>query len=70
MTVQQFFDDHGRCLPTNLRSKAHEITRRYFLCEQPEIDYDDIYGRLASTLIVEEGFTVKDFLTRAESLSP
>ena len=68
MTTQQKFDQHGRCIPNGLHSAANELSRRYFLCDQPEIDYDEIYDRVASILSVQDGFTVEDFKTRAQKI--
>ena len=66
--TDQIFDDHGRCLPTDIGSKAHEKTRRYYICEQLQLDYDEIYARLVDTLSLGDGFTVEDFRLGAEKI--
>ena len=68
MTTQQIFDDYGRCIPTGLKNSVNDQTRRYFLCDQPKIDFDEIYGRLSGVLAVEDGFTVDDFKARAQQI--
>lgn len=40
-----FFDTHGRCLPTGLKAPAHPASRRWFLFQQPTIDYAAIHAR-------------------------
>jgi len=49
-TVADVFDDYGRCIPHELVAAAHKETRRYFNCNQPIIDFDAIYVRLAKNL--------------------
>lgn len=68
MTTQQIFDEYGRCIPDGLHSAVNEQTRRYFLIDQPVIDYDEIYNRVSSVLSVEDGFTVDEFKSRAEKI--
>lgn len=41
------FDDFGRCLPTQATSPAHQKSRRYFYCVQPEIDFEAIHTRVS-----------------------
>ncbi len=40
-----FFDTHGRCLPAGLKAPAHPASRRWFLFQQPAIDYAAIHAR-------------------------
>jgi hypothetical protein len=49
-TEDALFDTHGRCVPAKAESAAHQETRRHFVCPQPEINYHDIYNRIATQL--------------------
>ena len=40
--IKEYFDKHGRCMPYSLVSPVCKNSRRYFLCEQPSIDYQTI----------------------------
>ncbi|HLP98580.1 MAG TPA: hypothetical protein VK149_09055 [Sideroxyarcus sp.] len=44
------FDDHGRCIPSDLTAAVHRKTRRYFGFNQPAIDYAEIHARLSKHL--------------------
>ena len=37
--INGYFDEHGRCIPNSLTKPVYKTSRRYFLCEQPRIDY-------------------------------
>jgi len=42
LEVNGYFDRHGRCIPNSLSAPVYKKSRRYFLCEQPRIDYHTI----------------------------
>ena len=46
----KLFDEHGRCLPFNINSPVNIETRRYFIFESREINYNDIYNRIKNHL--------------------
>lgn len=58
-----YFDEFGRCLPFNLKAEVNQKSRRYFLCNRPEIDYHAIHTRvncyLGKTSISAEEFEVQ-----------
>jgi hypothetical protein len=68
MTDQRFFDDHGRRIPSDEKSPVHQESRRYFICEQPEINYADIHARLGKHLGLGDVISVAEFETRAEAI--
>ncbi|MBT3703086.1 MAG: hypothetical protein HOE62_14440 [Alphaproteobacteria bacterium] len=63
-TVVDVFDGFGRCIPQNLVASAHVETRRYFHCNQPAIDYDAIYVRIAKNLGGSDQLGPEDFSQR------
>ena len=42
----KLFDENGRCIPKNINSPVNIETRRYFIFESREINYNDIYNRI------------------------
>jgi hypothetical protein len=63
-----YFDNFGRCIPNGLKADHHLNTRRYFLLEQPEINYKAIYERLVKHLKIESAISLQEFTHRAESI--
>lgn len=66
--IQTFFDDHGRCIPHGINSEVSKDIRRYFLLEQPEINYADIYARLKKHLKIVDTISELEFEQRAETI--
>lgn len=64
----RFFDEHGRCVPGELYAPVHARTRRYFVIEQPAIDYAAIHGRLARHLCGGNCPSAGEFQERAEAI--
>ena len=48
--MNNLFDEFGRCIPGETSGKAQKTVRRYFKCDQPAIDLEQIYRNAASTL--------------------
>lgn len=68
MQKTEYFDSNGRCIPNDIASEYHKKTRRYFILEQPTVDYDAIHARLIKHLAIEHPITVNDFAKRAENI--
>ena len=68
MQTTEYFDINGRCIPHGIMAEHHVQTRRYFVFEQPEIDYDTIYARLVKHLAIEKPITAQEFAERAEKI--
>ncbi len=68
MQTIEHFDSYGRCIPKGIESEHHTKTRRYFLFEQPEIDYDAIHSRLVKHLAIENPISSEEFANRAEDI--
>ncbi len=67
-TEQGFFDENGRCIPGQINAPVHLETRRYFICEQPVIDYAEIYARSINYLGIENTISAKEFEQRAKGI--
>ena len=63
-----FFDENGRCIPCQINAPVHQETRRYFICEQPVIDYAEIYTRLDSYLDLNSIISAEEFEHRAQAI--
>ncbi len=66
--VKELFDENGRCIPADIQAEHHVKTRRYFIFDQPEIDYELIYGRLTKHLAIQSVITAQEFAARAEKI--
>lgn len=66
--VEAVFDNFGRCVPGVLSTPAHEKTRRYFACVQPEVDYGAIHGRLSRHLGGGDQIDAEAFEARARAI--
>lgn len=63
------FDAHGRCLPHDgTQAACHRQTRRYFLAEQPAIDYAAVYRRTVAQLGETAGVDAAEFERRARGI--
>jgi hypothetical protein len=67
MQTTEYFDTNGRCIPHGIMAEHHVQTRRYFVFEQPEVDYNAIHTRLAKHLGVSS-ISVQEFAERAEKI--
>lgn len=67
-TSEVYFDEFGRCIPTELTAAVHDESRRYFLIEQPQIDYSEIYNRLNENFDFSEQLSLEAFQQRAEAI--
>jgi hypothetical protein len=65
---QSLFDTHGRCIPVDLKSAVNHDTRRYFICKQPQIDYNSIYSRITRHLEIADAISAEEFESRAEGI--
>ena len=65
---EQFFDEHGRCIPDGVTSPVYKETRRYFQIPKIKVNYLDIYNRIKSHLGSDGGITPEDFKTRSETI--
>lgn len=65
---QGWFDAHGRRRVPPLSHSAERENRRYFVCEQPTIDYAAIHGRLQRHLGAGLGVSAEAFAARAEGI--
>jgi len=63
-----FFDGHGRCIPNGIQAPVHQVTRRYFRLNQPEVEYAKIYERTKKSLTMDVTISAKAFETRAEDI--
>jgi hypothetical protein len=68
MDDTQLFDEFGRCVPLDLENKVYKQSRRYFLCESPSIDFDEIFDRISKHLGVPDDLTREDFAAQARSV--
>lgn len=68
MQTTALFDAYGRCIPNGIHAEHHVKTRRYFLFEQPEINYDAIHARLINHLAIKATITSSEFAMRAEAI--
>jgi len=68
MQTTEYFDINGRCIPHGINSEHHVQTRRYFIFEQPQIDYDAIHARLVKHLGIENPISSQEFAERAEKI--
>ncbi|HEX8979001.1 MAG TPA: hypothetical protein VF811_04770 [Parasulfuritortus sp.] len=68
VVVAPYFDAHGRCLPAELKAGVHRNTRRYFIVNQPAIDYAAIYRRSAKHLGSAQGPSEAEFEWRASAI--
>jgi hypothetical protein len=68
MQKTEYFDSNGRCIPNGIASEYHKQTRRYFILEQPKIDYAATYARLVKHLAIQQSITANDFAERAENI--
>lgn len=68
MDRSDYFDANGRCIPSGIKAEHHLQTRRYFLLNQPEIDYKNIYYRLNKYLNIGNEISLEEFTSRAESI--
>lgn len=65
---ESYFDDFGRCIPEGITSPALEESRRYFLIQDVEINYGEIYQRISKHLGSDGGLTLDEFKKRSESI--
>lgn len=68
MITKNLFDEFGRLTPVDIKHQAHKETRRYFNCDQPEIDYSAIYSRLNTYLGADKNFKDNEFEDKAEQI--
>lgn len=68
MQKLEYFDLNGRCIPTDISAEHHKKTRRYFILEQPKIDYETIHARLVKHLAFKQPISVDAFATRADHI--
>jgi hypothetical protein len=65
--THSLFDEFGRTIPTGLSAPAHGKIRRYFTCDQPEINYKAIFDRISAQLGAGS-LTAADFEKRAKAI--
>ena len=58
------FDEFGRCIPAGDVGPAHPKSRRYFLCDEPDIDLKAIYDRTVKVLGPASDVSAEDFANR------
>ncbi len=63
----QLFNEYGRCQPQNIQSLVHAQSRRYFYCEQPDTNLDEVYNRTTQALGKCE-LSLDDFKKQAQEL--
>lgn len=63
-----YFDEHGRRIPPAAGFAVHHQTRRYFVCNQPRVNYAESHRRIVSHLGAEDPLPVAAFETRAEAV--
>jgi hypothetical protein len=64
----KLFDEHGRCLPFNINSPVNIETRRYFIFESREINYNNIYNRIKNHLDPKTKLSFEEFETRSKKI--
>ena len=67
---EQFFDEHGRCIPDGVTSPVYKETRRYFQIPKMKVNYLDNYNRIKSHLGSDGGITPEDFKKNREADIP
>jgi hypothetical protein len=60
------FDAHGRCIPTAASAAVHAVSRRYFVCQPPDVVPAASHARLARHLGL--GLTAGEFAERAAAI--
>ena len=65
---KQLFDEFGRCEPVGLQQAANETSRRYFQCEPPSLDLDEIFKRLVRHLGEPSGLDASQFSERVNTI--
>lgn len=63
-----YFDEHGRRIPPETGFAVHNRNRRYFVCDQPRIDYAASHRRIAIHLGAEDPLSATAFEARAEAI--
>ena len=61
------FDDHGRLIPINLKNLARTESRRRYICDQPDLNYEIIYNRFKKTIGVGN-VSLEEFESRASRI--
>ena len=64
----ELFDKFGRCIPGDVNSAVQKKVRRYFRCEQPDLDLDIIYDRICKAIGGADQITCDQFKARVEDL--
>ncbi|WP_135076052.1 hypothetical protein [Terasakiella sp. SH-1] len=65
--MQAVFDEFGRAVPGQVKGAVQQKVRRYFRCDQPELDLDAIYGRIQAVL-GEGSLSCEAFKSRVAAL--
>ncbi|MBT4162878.1 MAG: hypothetical protein HOC70_10285 [Gammaproteobacteria bacterium] len=65
---ENLFNEYGRLVPESLTNAVYEQSRRYFLCDAPSTDLDDIYSRTCNILGPADDLTADDFRGRIEKI--
>ncbi len=69
MANMNFFDQYGRCVPSpSLKANVYKESRQYFLIEQPEIDYSELYQRFDLAFDIAKDLTLEEFQMRSEKI--
>lgn len=68
MQTTEYFDANGRCIPHGISAEHHIETRRYFIFDQPKIDYNAVHARLVKHLNLKQTITAENFAQRAEAI--
>lgn len=68
MENPEYFDSNGRCIPSGIKAEYNQDIRRYFICEQPKIEYEKIHARLVKHLKIDHPIAVEEFTNRAEDI--
>lgn len=63
-----YFDEYGRCTPSELENPVHHKTRRYFQVPKNQPDLAQSYGRLNRAFNIALSLSYEDFEKKVEQL--
>jgi hypothetical protein len=68
MNNKSFFDDDGRCIPSDIKTEVHYKTRRYFRLNPPVIDLSKIYQSISTRLGKPKKLSQESFISGIQKI--
>ena len=66
--IDDFFDQYGRCIPTNNNHPVHQKSRRYFKLLPLEVNYEKIYNKIKKFLDPDTSLSLEAFKEKSEKI--